>query len=148
MMIAMSLYADLLEEVLRSHAGDASVAEPAMILEQLRAQRRRLGAPGPTPFDITGEVAEQVCYDLMLLRLCAAIGVEHAPARFAQPEVERRRLEEDLRRRGIDLGAPAGPRHARSPGPGLGGTRNRWSPHEVRGPGTRPNSNGSPGRPG
>jgi hypothetical protein len=39
----------------------------------------------------------------MLLRLCTAMGIKSAPARFANPLAERSRLEALLRGSGVDF---------------------------------------------
>jgi hypothetical protein len=49
------------------------------------------------------DLALELDHDRMLIRLCAAMGIESDPARFVNPLVERARLEALLRQRGIDF---------------------------------------------
>jgi hypothetical protein len=49
------------------------------------------------------DLALELDHDRMLLRLCAAMGIESDPTRFVNPLAERARLEPLLRRAGVDF---------------------------------------------
>jgi hypothetical protein len=49
------------------------------------------------------DLALELDHDRMLLRLCAAMGIESDPTRFVNPLAERARLEALLRRAGVDF---------------------------------------------
>jgi hypothetical protein len=48
-------------------------------------------------------LASEIAYDRALMTLCAAEGIEVVATRFAHPSSERRRLEQELAARGIEL---------------------------------------------
>jgi hypothetical protein len=52
---------------------------------------------------VAEDLARELDHDRILLSLCAAMDVDHDPARFVNPISERRRLEEILRRRGVEI---------------------------------------------
>jgi hypothetical protein len=49
------------------------------------------------------DLALELDHDRMLLRLCRALGIESDPSCFANPLVERDRLEKQLRQAGVDF---------------------------------------------
>jgi hypothetical protein len=51
-------------------------------------------------------VVVEIAYDRSLVCLAARCGVDVKPTNFVHPKIERDRLELELKRRGIDLGAP------------------------------------------
>ena len=66
--------------------------------------RRRLHEHGSGDgHEMTEDLALELDHDRMLLRLCAAMGIESDPTRFANPLVERARLETLLRSAGVDF---------------------------------------------
>ena len=66
--------------------------------------RRRLHCDGVDQGRVMSEdLALELDHDRMLIRLCAAMGIESDPARFVNPLVERARLDGLLRQRGIDF---------------------------------------------
>ncbi len=71
-----------------------------VILVQNRHDQQDKGRCGPT---MAEELALELDHDLMLLRLCRALGIESDPTRFANPLAERERLEEALRDEGVDF---------------------------------------------
>ena len=98
------MYSELLVGPL-CRRGPAAVAvsrdELVVILLQCR---RRLHAHEPDGDHIMAEdLALELDHDRMLLRLCTAMGIESEPGRFANPLVERERLEDQLRDVGVDF---------------------------------------------
>jgi hypothetical protein len=66
--------------------------------------RRRLHDHGVDQEHLLAEdLALELDHDRMLLRLCAAMGIESDPTRFVNPLAERARLEALLRRAGLDF---------------------------------------------
>jgi hypothetical protein len=62
------------------------------------------GVPNDDHADaVPAVLALQIGYDVALLELAAAVGIETEPSRFEQPERERDRLRQALRARGISL---------------------------------------------
>jgi hypothetical protein len=99
----MAMYAQLLSALLTSEGADSY--GPGELLSLARTSRHQVR----TSSDRTDRSAEQgladdVRYDCALIRLCAASGIETAPASFGQPRVERARLERALATTGMDLG--------------------------------------------
>jgi FAD/FMN-containing dehydrogenase len=80
----------------------ATQEELVVILLQCRSRlRRRSRGHGRRMAD---DLAFQLDHDRFLLRLCSAVGIDHDPERFGvHAKAERRRLEEALRARGIDV---------------------------------------------
>ncbi|HEY6426008.1 MAG TPA: hypothetical protein VIX84_02140 [Acidimicrobiales bacterium] len=79
----------------------ASRDELVVILLQCR---RRLQGHGVEDGHVMAEdLALELDHDRMLLRLCSAVGIETDPSRFDNPLAERERLEDRLRRNGIDF---------------------------------------------
>ena len=52
---------------------------------------------------VAEDLARELDHDRILLSLCAAMSIDHDPARFVNPISERRRLEQMLRERGIEF---------------------------------------------
>ena len=75
--------------------------ELIVILLQYRGRLRDQGAAGSHV--VTEDLALELDHDRMLLRLCAAMGIESDPSRFANPLAERARLEALLRSAGVDF---------------------------------------------
>jgi hypothetical protein len=98
------MYSELLAELYeRTRPGQDPASPDPLTMELLRCRRRLRHNPGD-PWRMTvNDLAFELDYDCHLLRLCAALGVEHDPTRFENSAYERRRLEGELRRRGIDL---------------------------------------------
>ena len=75
-------------------------------LEELLRCRARLGESAKTaagPDLVPVVLGLELSYDVALLRLALAAGVETDPGRFDRPTRERERLEAALRERGIGL---------------------------------------------
>ena len=99
----MVIYTDLLTQAL----GNDEVGRRSndLLLADLVHSRARLcSASGTTP--VAEALARELSYDGALIRLCTALEVPATPARFANPEHERSRLEQELGERGVALLSP------------------------------------------
>ena len=102
----MSMYAELLIAACGQQWPAEAGATERDALEELHRCRAQLGesakaAAGPDLVPVV--LALELSYDVALLRLALAAGVETDPSRFDQPRRERARLEGALRERGIGL---------------------------------------------
>jgi hypothetical protein len=79
------------------------VSRDELVVILLQCRRRLSGNGGEGDHIMTEDLALELDHDRMLLRLCTAMGIESEPARFANPLVERERLEEQLRAVGVDF---------------------------------------------
>jgi hypothetical protein len=99
------MYSELLAELYsRTRPGEEGpVAADPLTMEVVRCRQRLRRHPGD-PWRMTvNDLAFELDYDCHLLRLCAAMHVDHDPTRFEDGAHERLRLEGELRQRGIDL---------------------------------------------
>ena len=100
----MAMYRDLLAASLdESQVGEDT--PPGEMLVRLLDSRRRLvdsSAPGRPPRSV-GDLAVHLAYDRALVTFCRARGIDTDPSRFSDPHRERRRLEKELVRMGIDI---------------------------------------------
>jgi hypothetical protein len=102
---AMSMYVELL-----SNAPEGRLEElsgDALIGYTLICRAEMLEAAPHKGHSILSALATEVTYDRALIKLCADNGIEVAPASFAQPSQERRRLEMELAGAELDLVALA-----------------------------------------
>ncbi len=102
------MYSELLGVLYEGVASDELPPTPeelVVILLQCRSRLRRRS--GGHERRMADDLAFQLDHDRFLLRLCSAVGIDHDPERFVHAQAERRRLEEALRARGIDI-PPAG----------------------------------------
>jgi hypothetical protein len=106
----MSMYSQLLRASQERAilAGDDAAFEPdGETLARLLVYRARLGeGHSSLGGGSARDIAANLDYDLVLLRVCASRGIESDPAAFSRPLIERRRLENELRAWGIDLDTP------------------------------------------
>jgi hypothetical protein len=100
----MSMYSELLSELCADMDPvrlPSSRDELVVILLQCR---RKLHGHGPeSTHHMAEDLALELDHDRTLVRLCSAMGIQSDPTRFANPLVERARLEGLLRQRGIDF---------------------------------------------
>jgi hypothetical protein len=75
--------------------------ELVVILLQCRSRLHEHGVG--SEHVMTENLALELDHDRMLLRLCAALGIESDPSRFANPLAERARLEDLLHDAGVDF---------------------------------------------
>jgi hypothetical protein len=100
----MSMYSELLSELCADMDPvrlPTSRDELVVILLQCR---RRLDGRGIDQGHVLAEdLALELDHDRMLIRLCAAMGIQSDPTRFSNPLAERARLEPLLRQCGVDF---------------------------------------------
>jgi len=98
------MYSELLSD-LYTHTPTAPESEETLVMVlrlcRQRLRRREIAAK----HGLAEDLALELDHDRTLLRLCAYLDIEHDPARFITPLAERRRLEEELLRKGVDIGA-------------------------------------------
>jgi hypothetical protein len=102
------MYTQLLDAALEARAtstsGDSDALE-SLFAEALRCRRQLVAAASAgTDGDRTSAVlAHQVSYDISLMDLARSVGIVCNPNEFDRPEQQRRKLEQTLESRGIDL---------------------------------------------
>ena len=79
------------------------VSRDELVVILLQCRRRMAGQGDEGEHIMTEDLALELDHDRMLLRLCSAMGIESEPDRFANPLVERERLEARLREVGVDF---------------------------------------------
>jgi hypothetical protein len=82
---------------------DMPASHEELVVILLQCRRRLNHRSTSDEHNVAEDLAIELDHDRMLLRLCSAMGIDHDPGRFVKPLVERRRLEEALRRRGIEF---------------------------------------------
>jgi hypothetical protein len=98
------MYSELLSDLCLSTDPEDLPASTEGLVADLRQCRLRLRRRAAVRNHVVAEdLARELDHDRILLWLCAAIDIEHDPARFVNPIDERRRLEDQLRRRGIEI---------------------------------------------
>jgi hypothetical protein len=100
----MSMYSELLAGL----CADADplplpVSRDELVVILLQCRRRIAGQGDEGEHIMAEDLALELDHDRMLLRLCSAMGIESEPGRFANPLVERERLEARLREVGVDF---------------------------------------------
>jgi hypothetical protein len=101
----MSMYSELLTASLAAQPNiESERGTPSHLLAHLMWCRQRLeGSVSRSRREPEVDLAANLDYDVALLRLCTARGIDSEPGRFAIPLLERRRLEMELRECGINL---------------------------------------------
>jgi len=91
----VAIYAELLSETL-TEVDRKSLASISLVEDFFRAcgQYRRIDQS--TCADLCEHLVCRLRYDKALIRLSRALGAETSPNRFACPDVERARLEDEL----------------------------------------------------
>src|SRR3984885_14716114 len=98
------MYSELLSDLWLSSDADQEPPSKEELVADLQQCRLRLHRRASVQKHVVAEdLARELDHDRILLSLCAALDVEHDPARFVNPESERARLEEILRQRGIEF---------------------------------------------
>ena len=98
------MYSELLAASLATGAANEYERQPGEMLATLLAARGRLAGSSPDPFRLVHEqIAQELAYDVALVRLCQTRDIAFDQRAFAQPVVERRRLERALAAQGIDV---------------------------------------------
>ncbi len=98
------MYSELLRDLcLSSDAGEAPPSTEELVAD-LRQCRLRLHRRTALHKSVVAEdLARELDHDRILLSLCAAMSIDHDPARFVNPIAERARLEALLRANGIEF---------------------------------------------
>jgi hypothetical protein len=101
----MSMYAQLLDAALEQRPPREPDPSRNHAVEEVRRCREELelGVPHHNIDTVPSVLALQIGYDVALLELAEAVGIESGPSRFDQPERERDRLRRALNDIGIDL---------------------------------------------
>lgn len=104
------MYTQLLDAALEQRPAREVEPNRSQAVEAVRRRRAELelGVQDHSGDPVPAVLALQIGYDVALLELAAAVGIESAPSRFEQPERERDRLWHALHDMGIDLGATIG----------------------------------------
>jgi len=100
----MSMYSELLTGLcddVEPLPLPSSRDELVVVLLQCRRRMHDNGADGG--HIMAEDLALELDHDRMLLRLCNALGIESDASHFANPLVERQRLEDLLRSAGVDF---------------------------------------------
>ena len=98
------MYSELLSDLWLSTGPDEEPPSKEELVADLRQCRLRLHRRSSVHKHVVAEdLARELDHDRILLSLCAAMSIDHDPARFVNPISERRRLEELLRQRGIEF---------------------------------------------
>jgi len=114
----MSMYADILDKAFARRPGRRSPTSVSEAILELFECRSRLSSAHPTVRLRGGwaatAVANQVAYDVALIRLARCLGIACHPGAFDLPELRRKELDRQLAARGVHLdqmaNALAGPR--------------------------------------
>jgi hypothetical protein len=100
----MSMYTQLLEFALRERDQNDSRPASGVALADLARCRSGLLVDVVAPGDSAmSEVADQLAYDVALVRMARSLGIDWDLGRFNQPLRERHTLERALAVRGIPL---------------------------------------------
>src|SRR5271154_5386426 len=98
------MYSELLSDLCLSTDPDEDPPSKEELVADLQQCRLRLYRRASVHKHVVAEdLARELDHDRILLSLCAAMSIDHDPARFINPISERRRLEEMLRERGIEF---------------------------------------------
>ena len=103
---SVSMYSDLIEAALADPGGTDDRASTSRAVAEVVRCRHRLDTAGWREADRQGVdavLADEVAYDVALVRYARSLGVECDTHGFGWPHTGRRRIEELLVSRGIDL---------------------------------------------
>jgi hypothetical protein len=102
----MSMYTQLLGAAYGQRQPGGARLSADVAVAQVRWCRFELESgrpPSPDPDVVPVILALEIGYDVALLDLAGVMGIETDLARFEQPRIERDRLEQALRERGVAL---------------------------------------------
>jgi hypothetical protein len=103
------MYVDVLSDAFR--ASDTGLTGETLVDHVVACRVHMLAAQGggnPSSYD---RLAVEIAYDVSLIRLCEDLGIPTSVADFANPLIERARIEHELAQScGLDLSALARPR--------------------------------------
>ncbi len=101
------MYIDLLTRALGNDETGAR-SEDLLLADVVSSRVRLRAAEGDPATSAAESLARELAYDGSLVRLCEALGVPAAPARYFNPGSERSRLEQELVDRGVALAGANG----------------------------------------
>jgi hypothetical protein len=100
----MSMYSELLSRLCADvDPVQLPTSRDELVVILLQCRRRLEGHSLEDGNVMAEDLALELDHDRMLLRLCAAMGIESDPSQFENPLSERARLEGLLRRTGVDF---------------------------------------------
>jgi hypothetical protein len=100
----MSMYSELLCGLCADmDPVELPTSKEELVVVLLQCRRRLAGQGLEDGRSMAEDLALELDHDRMLLRLCTAMGIESDPLLFANPLVERDRLERALRLAGVDF---------------------------------------------
>ena len=105
-MSSLSMYTELIEAALAEVYPQGEPISSAQALAEVVRRRPLLassGWSGAGPPNVPATLAEEVAYDVALIRLARSVDVECDPRNFGWPRDERRKVERDLLSRGFRL---------------------------------------------
>jgi hypothetical protein len=98
------MYSELLSDLcLSAEAGEEPPTKEELVADLQQCRLRLHRRASLHKHVVAEDLARELDHDRILLSLCAAMSIDHDPARFVNPISERRRLEEKLRERGIEF---------------------------------------------
>jgi hypothetical protein len=98
------MYSELLSDLCHRADPEEVPASKEELVADLQQCRLRLHRRAAVHKHVVAEdLARELDHDRILLSLCAAMSIDHDPARFVNPIAERERLEELLKSRGIEF---------------------------------------------
>lgn len=99
------MYTQLLEAALGARTVSGQTRPVDASLADVFRCRRQLEEVGPNSVvdRVSAALADQVAYDVALIELARALGIECDPRGFDQPQQQRHKLEHGLEVRGIRL---------------------------------------------
>ena len=103
----MSMYRDLLAASMDqgSAAREVSSSAGELLAHLIECRRALETASSQHVGRSVDDLALHIDYDLALVRMCSALGIECEPKGFEHPLHERRRLERELVGQGVDITA-------------------------------------------
>jgi len=97
------MYARLLSDSLEDW--NEELTSEALIEHALTCRHEMLETPSAQRDTIYGLLGAEIAYDRALIKLCAALNIACVVMNFAFPKQERRRVETELAKSGINLAA-------------------------------------------
>ncbi|HVA05185.1 MAG TPA: hypothetical protein VNG12_00425 [Acidimicrobiales bacterium] len=98
----MSMYVEILSQAIAT-TEVAPAAREALIKDVVERRAQMLESRALHEGSAETRIAREVAYDGALIALCAELGIDIAPTRFANPREERTRLERELSLAGVEL---------------------------------------------
>ena len=98
------MYSELLSDLcLSSGAEEVPPSQEELVADLQQCRLRLYRRTAMHRHVVAEDLARELDHDRILLSLCAAMSIDHDPARFVNPIAERERLEKLLRARGVEF---------------------------------------------